>query len=36
MEYQQINLNLRWGQPTTPEMVEEALSTGKYDLITLL
>ena len=24
-----------WGQPTTPEMVEEALSTGKYDLITI-
>lgn len=23
------------GQPTTPEMVEEALSTGKYDLITV-
>lgn len=23
------------GQPTTPEMVEEALSTGKYDLITI-
>lgn len=24
-----------WGQPTTPEMVEEALATGKYDLITV-
>ena len=24
-----------WGQPTTPEQVDEALSTGKYDLITL-
>ncbi len=24
-----------WGQPTTPEMLEEALSTGKYDLITI-
>ncbi|MBN2797106.1 MAG: alanine--glyoxylate aminotransferase family protein [Clostridia bacterium] len=24
-----------WGQPTTPEMVEEALSTGEYDLITI-
>ncbi len=24
-----------WGQPTTPEMVEEALSTGKYDLVTI-
>lgn len=24
-----------WGQPTTPEMVEEALATGKYDLITI-
>jgi len=24
-----------WGQPTTPEMIEEALSTGKYDLITI-
>ena len=23
------------GQPTTPEMIEEALSTGKYDLITI-
>ncbi len=23
------------GQPTTPEMVEEALSTGKYDLVTV-
>ena len=22
-----------WGQPTTPEMVEETLATGKYDLI---
>jgi aspartate aminotransferase-like enzyme len=24
-----------WGQPTTPEMIEEVLSTGKYDLITI-
>lgn len=24
-----------WGEPTTPEMVEEALATGKYDLITV-
>ncbi len=24
-----------WGEPTTPAMVEEALSTGKYDLITI-
>jgi len=24
-----------WGQPTTPEMVDEALATGKYDLITI-
>lgn len=24
-----------WGEPTTPEMIEEALSTGKYDLITI-
>ena len=24
-----------WGQPTTPEMVDKALSTGKYDLITI-
>ncbi len=24
-----------WGKPTTPEMVDEALSTGKYDLITI-
>ncbi len=24
-----------WGKPTTPEMVEQALSTGKYDLITV-
>lgn len=24
-----------WGQPTTPEQVDEALSTGKYDLITI-
>jgi len=24
-----------WGQPTTPEMLEEVLSTGKYDLITI-
>ncbi|MBZ9632770.1 pyridoxal-phosphate-dependent aminotransferase family protein [Clostridium sp. FP1] len=25
----------QWGQPTTPEMLEAALSTGKYDLITI-
>jgi len=24
-----------WGQPTTPEMVEKALSTGEYDVITI-
>lgn len=24
-----------WGQPTTPEMVEEALSTGEYDVVTI-
>ncbi|MDK2918954.1 MAG: hypothetical protein PWQ37_1687 [Candidatus Petromonas sp.] len=24
-----------WGKPTTPEMVDRALSTGKYDLITI-
>lgn len=24
-----------WGQPTTPEMVEEALKTGEYDLVTI-
>ncbi|MCB2291806.1 alanine--glyoxylate aminotransferase family protein [Clostridium sp. CS001] len=24
-----------WGTPTTPEMLEEVLSTGKYDLITI-
>lgn len=24
-----------WGKPTTPEMVDEALKTGKYDLITI-
>ncbi|SHK47816.1 pyridoxal-phosphate-dependent aminotransferase family protein [Paramaledivibacter caminithermalis] len=24
-----------WGKPTTPEMVDEVLSTGKYDLITI-
>jgi len=24
-----------WGQATTPQMIEEALSTGKYDLITI-
>lgn len=24
-----------WGEPTTPEMVEEVLATGKYDLITV-
>lgn len=24
-----------WGEPTTPEMVDEALATGKYDLITV-
>lgn len=24
-----------WGKPTTPEMVDEALATGKYDLVTI-
>lgn len=24
-----------WGKPTTPEMVDEALKTGKYDLVTI-
>lgn len=24
-----------WGQPTTPEMVDKVLSTGKYDLVTI-
>lgn len=24
-----------WGNPTTPEMVEEVLATGKYDLVTI-
>lgn len=24
-----------WGYPTTPEMVDEALATGKYDLVTV-
>lgn len=24
-----------WGKPTTPEMIDKALSTGKYDLITI-
>ncbi|MCJ7688722.1 MAG: alanine--glyoxylate aminotransferase family protein [Clostridiaceae bacterium] len=24
-----------WGQPTTPEMIEDVLKTGKYDLITI-
>jgi aspartate aminotransferase-like enzyme len=24
-----------WGKPTTPEMVDEVLATGKYDLITI-
>ncbi len=26
---------VEWGKPTTPEMVDEVLSTGKYDLITV-
>lgn len=26
---------VEWGQATTPEMVDEALSTGKYDLVTI-
>lgn len=26
---------VEWGTPTTPEQVDEALSTGKYDLITV-
>ena len=25
-----------WGEPITPEMVEEALSTGKYDAMTIV
>lgn len=25
-----------WGQPVTPEMVEQALATGKYDTVTLI
>lgn len=25
-----------WGQPITPEMVEQALSTGKYDAVTIV
>ena len=25
----------KWGEPTTPEMVDAALSTGKYDVITV-
>lgn len=25
----------KWGSPTTPEMIDEVLSTGKYDLITI-
>ncbi|HJV33723.1 alanine--glyoxylate aminotransferase family protein [Geomonas sp.] len=27
---------VEWGQPITPELVESALSTGKYDAITLI
>ncbi|MDD4550232.1 MAG: alanine--glyoxylate aminotransferase family protein [Syntrophomonadaceae bacterium] len=26
---------VEWGQPTTPQQVDEVLSTGKYDLITI-
>lgn len=26
---------VEWGKPTTPEMVEEVLATGEYDLITI-
>lgn len=26
---------VEWGQPTTPELVDEVLATGKYDLITI-
>lgn len=26
---------VEWGKPTTPELVDEVLSTGKYDLITI-
>ena len=29
-------VNAEWGDPITPEMVEEALSTGKYDAMTLV
>lgn len=28
-------IDSEWGQPTTPEQVDQALSTGKYDLITI-
>lgn len=28
-------ISSEWGQPTTPEMVDETLATGKYDLITI-
>ena len=28
-------IDSEWGQPTTPEQVDKALSTGKYDLITI-
>lgn len=28
-------ISSEWGKPTTPEMVDAALSTGKYDLITI-
>lgn len=29
------NVSVEWGKATTPEMVDEALSTGKYDLMTI-
>lgn len=28
-------IDSEWGQPTTPEMVEKALSTGEYDVVTI-
>ena len=28
--------NVEWGEPITPELVDSALSTGKYDAITLI
>lgn len=28
-------IDSEWGQPTTPEMVEKALATGEYDVVTI-